>query len=317
VEVNDTQNRIGVPGSIFSQAWWLDAVAPGQWGEVTVTKGGQIFARMPYVMRKRRGFATVGMPMLTQALGPWLRPYPGKCANRLSEEKQLMSSLIDQLPPFDYFQQNFHYSITNWLPFYWKGFTQTTRYTYVLEDLANLSSIFRGFTKAKRKNIRRAESIVTVRQDLPAEDFYNNHVLTLAKQGQKIVYSRELLHRIFQASYERSAGKTFYAIDKNGGLHSAILVIWDSSSAYFLISTIDPDFRDSGSATLLIWEAVQYLADKTRKFDFEGSMIEGVENSFRAFGAVQTPYFQVTKTNSLRLRTYHMIRSLWRLSREK
>lgn len=41
-----------------------------------------------------------------------------------------MNYFIDNLPKFDYFNMNFHYSITNWLPFYWRGFKQTTRYTY-------------------------------------------------------------------------------------------------------------------------------------------------------------------------------------------
>ena len=30
-------------------------------------------------------------------------------------------------------------------------------------------------------------------------------------------------------------------------------------------------------------------------FDFEGSMLEGVEGFFRSFGGVQTPYFRLSK----------------------
>lgn len=74
-----------------------------------------------------------------------------------------------------------------------------------------------------------------------------------------------------------------------------MLVIWDENSAYDLISTIDPTYRNSGAASLLILEMIKYLQKITLKFDFEGSMIENVENSFRQFGAVQTPYFQITK----------------------
>ncbi|HRR40785.1 MAG TPA: hypothetical protein P5244_06085, partial [Syntrophales bacterium] len=143
---------------IFSQPWWLDAVAPGSWGEVVVEKGGQIHARLPYVIQRKRGLTLLTMPPLTQTLGPWLRPYPGKYANRLSEEKQLMTELIEQLPRFDLFQQNFHYSITNWLPFYWKGFQQTTRYTYRLHDLSNLDAVWTGVRENIRTEIRKAIS---------------------------------------------------------------------------------------------------------------------------------------------------------------
>jgi hypothetical protein len=301
---------------IFSKAWWLDAVVPGKWGEITVEKGGVIQARFPYLIEKKFGFTLLDMPPLTQTLGPWLRPYPGKYTNRISEEKQLLTELIERLPPFDLFIQNFNYEITNWLPFYWRGFQQTTRYTYVLEDLSDPEKIYHEFAHFKRKNIKRAQNLVEVREDLPVKDFYENHALTLKKQGQKIGYSYDLLCNIYEACRKQNAGKIFYCVDKNENLYSAIFIIWDVYSAYYLISSIDPDYRDSGSATLLVWEALKFCASRTSKFDFEGSMIESVENSFRAFGAIQKPYFQVSKVNALPIKIYQDIGSWFRMIRE-
>jgi Acetyltransferase (GNAT) domain len=301
--------------SIFQQPWWLDAVAPGAWSAVEIRRGGALKARLPYVVKKHLGFTLVNMPPLTQVLGPWLPPYSGKYTHQLSEEKELMTQLIEQLPTFDLFLQNFHYSITSWLPFYWKGFQQTTRYTYVIEDLTDLDKVLSGFARFKHKNIKKAKNIVEVREDLSAKDFYDNHVSTLSKQAKErgvsknISYSFELFSSIYNACYKNNAGKIFYSIDKDNNLHSAIFTIWDKSSAYNLISTIDPDFRSSGSASLLIWEALKYYSGKTKRFDFEGSMIEGVERSFRAFGAKQKPYFQVSKVNSLLLRVGLDLRS--------
>ena len=45
----------------------------------------------------------------------------------------------------------------------------------------------------------------------------------------------------------------------------------------------------------MINEALKLLTTKTKIFNFEGSMIEPVERFFRAFGAIQKPYFQITK----------------------
>lgn len=88
-------------------------------------------------------------------------PYPGKYANRLSEEKQLMTELTEQLPRFDLFRQNFHYSITNWLPFYCKGFQQTTRYTYRLSDLSDLDAVWAGFREnSGEKSARHASGVI-------------------------------------------------------------------------------------------------------------------------------------------------------------
>lgn len=296
---------------IFSRDWWLDAVCGEKnWDVIIIKRDKDVFAILPYYFIHGRFFTTIGMPSLTQTLGPWLRPSKAKYANMLSEQKDLMTELIDKLPSFDYFVQNFNYSITNWLPFYWKGFSQTTRYTYVIEDLNNLEEVFKNFSYAKIKNVKKAEKIVTVHYDLSASEFYKNHKMTLAKQGEEIIYSYELFERIYNSGYARDSARTIYAKDAEGNIHAALFVVWDTQSAYDLISTIDPDFRNSGAATLLIKEIIKYVATRTKKFDFEGSMNEGIENSFRQFGAVQKPYFSIFKTNSRLLKIKQEIMQL-------
>lgn len=296
---------------IFSRDWWLDAVCGEEnWDVALHEKGGQIVATFPYYVRKKAlSLTVISMPSLTPFMGPWLR-YPTSMSDydRPTYEKQTFTDLIEQLPKFDYFNQSFHYSIVNWLPFYWKGFQQTTYYTYSIDDLTDLDAVFGRFSHSKRKNIKKAEKIVTVKFDLSAEDFYRNHEMTLQKQGKMISYSFDLFERIYGACYIQNAGRTIYAVDSEGNIHSALFVIWDERSAYDLISTIDPDFRESGSATLLIKEMIKYVAQKTERFDFEGSMIEGVEQSFRRFGTLQKPYFNLQKINSKSLKIVDFIR---------
>lgn len=285
-------------GCIFCRSWWLEAVCPNGFELLTVQRGGRIIGGMPLPISRRFGQRIVSMPPLTQVLGGLLVPsqrtaYEG----RLSEEMEVLERLVEAIPSFSRFSMNFHYSFTNWLPFYWAGYRQTTRYTYVIENLTDLDKVFSDFDHSKRKNIKKAEKEVSVHHDLPPEDFYANHRLTLAKQGESISYSFNLFSRIHHAALENEAGKTWYAIDPEGNIHAAIFVVFDHKSAYYLISTIDPDYRNSGAATLLLREAMVYVSRYTQRFDFEGSMIRGVERSFRRFGAVQTPYFTITKDN--------------------
>lgn len=293
---------------IFSRDWWLDATAGiDNWDVVLVEKGGEVVASMPYMISKRYGFKYLCQPILTQKLGPWLKyPYGQKYTRKLEYEKEIFTMLIDKLPEADSFSACFDYNITNWLPFYWKGFEQTTRYTYVIEPLLDIEKIKNGFSHAKRQNIRKAENMnLQVCFDLSCAEFYNHHRMTLSKQNvydKKIVYSYEIFEKIYNAAYSNNAGRVIYAKDVNGNIHSALFVIWDSNSAYDLISTIDPDYRSFGSATMLVWKMMQYLSDKTKAFDFEGSMIEGVENSFRQFGAVQKPYIMVSKIYTKKLK---------------
>jgi hypothetical protein len=285
---------------IFSKDWWMDTVCgKDNWDVVLIEKDGKIIASLPYFKKKKYGFNIITMPPLTQNFKLWIKcPENQKYRKKLSFENKIILELIDKLPKYDMFNLNFHYSLTNWLPFYWKGFKQTTRYTYVIEDLSELEEIFNNFSYAKKKNIKKAKKIVEVKSDLSPKDFYENHRLTLKKQSQIISYSFEVLKNIYNEVYSHDSGKVFYAIDDKNNLHAALLIIWDNIQAYDLISTIDPDYRANGAATLLIKEAIKYVSKKTNKFDFEGSMIESVENSFRQFGAIQKPYFNISKINS-------------------
>jgi hypothetical protein len=284
---------------IFSRDWWLDAVCGEEnWDVAVVEHGGDIVATLPYKKNVKYGRTFLGMPPLTQTLGPWLRPSKAKYANMLAEQKDLMTELITQLPPFDSFSQNFHYSITNWLPFYWQGFNQTTRYTYVIEDLTDIKKTWDGLLPNIRREIKKAQSRfgVVVCSDLGIDAFLDVNEMTFSRQGKTLPYERQFVKRLHEACLTHEAGKFFFGKDKEGKIHAALYLIWDENSAYYLMGGGDPSLRNSGATSLLMWEAIQFASTVTRKFDFEGSMIEPVERFFRAFGARQIPYFSISKT---------------------
>ena len=286
---------------IFSKDWWLDAVCgEDNWSVVLIENdNGEIIASLPYYKEKEYGFNTIKMPEFTQNFRLLIKyPKGQKYGKRLSYEEKIITEIIERLPKYDRFNLNFYYSLTNWLPFYWKGFKQTTRYTYVIEDLSDLNKVFNSFSRSKRENIRRAEEIVKVFTDLPAKDFYENHRLTLKKQNNEISYSFSIFENIYNNVYMHDSGKVFYAIDGKNNLHAALLIIWDDIQAYGLINTIDPDYRNSGAAALVTKEVIKYISTRTKKFDFEGSMIKGVENSYRQFGTIQKSFFNISKINS-------------------
>ena len=299
--------------SLFQNPWWLDAVAPGQWDHVTVEHADIVKARLPFVVRKAPlGLKMLIMPPLTQTLGPWLKSSNAKYAKQLSQQKDLMTALIDQLPEHDYFCQNFHYSITNWLPFYWKGFEQTTRYTYVLEDLSDSKKMWDGMLPKIRTDIKKAQNRfgLEIRTDLEVDAFLDMNELTFTIQGMKLPYSRDFVRRLDHACEIHNARRVFFAQDKDSRIHAAVYTVWDENSAYYLMGGSDPDMRNSGANSLCMWEAIKFASTVTKKFDFEGSMIEPVERFFRAFGAKQIPYFHITKTNSRLLRLRSCIKSL-------
>ena len=292
---------------IFSRDWWLDATAGSEhWDVAMVKSGSEVQAAMPYMKRRRCGMTILGQPALTQTLGPWLRAMDPDTshARKLAQEKDLMQELIDQLPDFDYFNQSWHYGCTNWLPFRWRGFRQTTRYTYVLDDLRDPDKLWSGFQGNVRRNCKAASERhrITVRDDLPLDEFLALNRMTFQRQGMEVPYSDAYVRRLDAACAERGCRKFYLAVDPEGRRHAGCYIVWDENSAYGLLNGSDPALRHSGALSLCFWHAIRDAALVTQRFDFEGSMIEPIERFVRGFGATQLPYFNVWKTPSRLLR---------------
>lgn len=288
---------------VYDQPWWLDAVCGADnWDVLLYEKGGDILGALPCYIKKKLGLRYITQPPFTQHNGAWIK-YPAQQveSKRISWEREVLDALMDQVEHLGvcHYQQSFSPSLTNWLPLYWRGYVQTTHYTYRLPDIHDPEALFSAFQHNKRKNINKAlKQGFQIGFDLPAEQFYAHHKSSLAKQGQTISYSLEEFQRMYDAAYQNNGGRTIWLRDGDGVLLCALFNLWDRQWGYDLISAIDPSSRNTGAPDLLVYRMLEYLSDKVRGYDFEGSMIEGVEESFRHFGAAQTPYFSIYKTYS-------------------
>ena len=297
---------------VFSKDWWLDTVCgEDNWDVVLSEINGDIVASMPYYLTKRFKLNNILMPRLTQNMGPWIcYPSGQKYSSKLSYEKQVLTELIEQLPPFGSFGQNFHYSIANWLPFYWKGFQQTTRYTYVIEDLSDLDTVYKNFKKQLRKEIKKIENEIEICLEDDIEKFYYINSLTYKRQNKETPFSLEYLKKIDQACLQKNCRSIIFAKDEKSRVHTVLYLIWDDNSAYDLLGGTDPAYKTSNAKSLITWEAIKFASKVTKKFDFEGSMMQNVEQFIRGFGAVQKPYFYVYKVNSKTIRIINAMKQV-------
>ena len=65
--------------------------------------------------------------------------------------------------------------------FYWKGFNATIKYTYVIEDLSNLNSVWNNIQDNIKYDVRKAQNKIglKIRSDLPIDDFIKLNDMTL------------------------------------------------------------------------------------------------------------------------------------------
>jgi hypothetical protein len=291
--------------SNYLQTWWLDAVCPqGNWRPcLSFDNAGKVDGAMVYHIVKLKGFITaVVMPELTFNVGVWLRLPDVDKSKRFSQyasTKSILEKLIAQLPQTAFFHQKMHHSLTDWQPFYWQGFSGSTHYTYLLDNISDLDATFKDFKGSVRTDIRKAEKIVQIQESDDLDSFYELYKGSVLQQKIDPAFKLETFKRLDNALKTRGLRTLIMAKDTEGAIHAAIYITYDRTSAHYLVGCSDVRFRQSGALYLLIWEAIQIASKRgVATFDFEGSMIPSVEFAFRNFGARQVPFFRITRTTN-------------------
>jgi len=295
---------------IFSQPWWLDAICQNNWDVILIEQSDKIIASFPYYKTKtKKIFTHIGMPPLTQKLGPYI-VYDSNIKSenkKIGYEHEIYNEIINKLPKFDNLKINFDKKYKNWLPFYWKDFKQTTRYTYILDNISDHDSLFNNYSKSKKQPIQKAKELFTLKYDLPKDDFYSYFSEVVRERRKVIQFSKDLFSRLYDAVYEHKAGRTFYCTDKENNIHAINMVVWDKECAYYLLAIRTKKYNTSGGTEFLVDETIKYVSQFVNSFDFEGSMIKGVEESYRHYGTRQTEYYTIYKHNNPVLKMFYAI----------
>lgn len=282
---------------IFNQPFWLDAVCgENNWEVILVADNKEVVAATPYFLKKKYIFEIITMPKHTQRFSPCIS-YPEKLktySHKVDYENEIISLLLSALPEKIYSQLSFHFDYNNMLPLLWSGARVNYRHTYVIDDISMPEKVFKEFSNNRRRVVNKAKKTITIKDDLTPENFYFFHKESLEKKNSTISYSLEHFKRIYNACMLNKCGRIFHAIDSEMKSHAALFVIWDNKAAYHLIPVVNPSLYKSQSISLLAFHAIDFLKNKTKSYDFEGSMMKGVEKAYREYGALPQAYFNIS-----------------------
>lgn len=282
--------------SLFNQPWWLEST--GSWDVSLGMRNEQVLGAMPFATGRRLGISTIGMPALAHHLRLWMNKPPDISDHKwLTREKQIIWSIIEQLPDYGYFSMVFdEKSFDNWLPFYWKGFRQEMRYTFII-DRADDEIISNQMNSSYKKKIRKAAELIRIERNIDNKIFYDVCSRTYSRQGIKMPYSFETFSKIDKAVVEHNAGLKFGAYNSEGKLIAVSSLLWDDHKAYYHLSGDEEESREVGGSILLCREALRIAFEerKVDSFDFCGSMLEPITEIRRQFGARTVPLMKIFK----------------------
>ena len=297
----------GVP--LFFQPRWLNMTCGNNWGGVVVNVGNLV-AALPYAKVKVGFITKLGQPKLTPFLGPIFVSNGERITPSLSDQHKLLAKLIEQLPGFSVYKQNWPSWVSNWLPFHWEGYQQTTRYTYKIYDISDSEQVWAGLASSARREVRKARNRykLEVVENCNIDDFVQMNAAVFERNNRTPPYSAYYLKSLIEECIKMDMGRLLVARDQKEHCHAGVFVVWDREFTYYLVGGSNSENRNSGAMTLCLWEAICRGQGISIGFDFEGSMLSNVEKYFRTFGAKQVPYFSVSKNRSAVLRLIEAFR---------
>lgn len=286
--------EISPQGCVFDYSWWIDAVTEGDFRLLIITRDNNIVFGMPLPFYSTK---VIQKPKLTQTLGILFAPFESeKLEKILDAQKKLTNIALEFLEDkIKTYRMYFHCNYDYWLPFRWKGFKQTTRYTYRINyrDFKSYDEIAANYYSNKKRNIKKGISLnIRIEESDDFKAFFEINKETFNRQGLEMPYTYEFFKRLDVAVNNNNRRIIFNAIYEDRVIARAYFV-FDDNCVYYLASGVLVNYRDIRAQDFLIDHAIKYFFDKVNVFDFEGSMIENIERNFRSFGSYPTQYFEI------------------------
>ncbi len=287
---------------IFFYDWWLDsACGVNNWDvALCMDKNNIIRGVWPYYIKHVYGLKISKHPQLTPFLGIYM-DYPDhlKTANRrYSFEHKTIYRLVEQMPPFIYFRQNFIPEFNNWQSLYWKEYYQTSYYTHQIDLSQDLALLYNNVSSKRRWEIKKAQKIHSVIESDDIAKLYELSNNTFKKKKITTPYDYQTLKKLDQELKKRKLRKILFCINDAQEVLAGVYLVKDSKKAYYLLGGIDHDISGSYPMSLLFWETIKRMKEEVALFDFEGSMPSKIELVFREFGGIKKSIYVISKTRN-------------------
>lgn len=146
--------------------------------------------------------------------------------------------------------------------FYWRGFQQTTRFTYRINELGGEDAIWGNLHENIRRKIRKAENRFNLKIDDAGsiDDLMHVVELTFKRQRSNLPFNSNNFRRIDAELAKIDGRKFFVARDEENRIHAGLFLVWDENCAYYLIGGGDPELRNSGAMSFCMWQALKFTS---------------------------------------------------------
>ena len=276
-------------GSIFCKTWYLN-ILNADYDIYCLYDNNKIKAGFAYT-RDVLGFRS--NPLFVKYLGVLLEPIDGSLISRRFKEESLTEQILSLLSKNKQFNYTFHPNYPNWLPFYWKGYRQQTRYTYILNLSKGWEQIWASVKNTVRTDYRKAEKNGIEIREISPDDFYSIYKKTFQRQGGNPPLGFARFLNICNKLIKINAVKLIASVNSDNEFLAAAGILIEKKATYLIWCGYDHTKCVGGEQTYAILNAIRSVIGISEIFDFEGSMIKGIAKYYSSFGGDLTTYHKI------------------------
>ena len=264
---------------VFSNPFWLDAVAEN-WDVALICESeSRIIAALPYCLKGNLFTKRIYLPDVSFYQSVLFFTDVDK-----NMKQKLTEQLAQQLPKtvksyFKFLPEHTAISLVK------SGFENEAYGTYIIQkgQALNLSS-------NHKRNIQRGTQLnYTILESINTELSFSLLTSTFIRQKIKTKISLTEFEKINTLVKKHHAGNTFDCLDGHKNLLASAFIVEDTDSVYYLFGGYDTAFKNSGAMTYLLHYIIQDALQRKLEFNFCGSSKKSIATYFEGFGAQKTP----------------------------
>lgn len=287
-------------GSLYARYEYLSLIRQDWQAYIISDAKGTWCAVMPVWIKKKWSFTSLSQPLYTQYWGICFRPFTERAGRMLHLKKEWSQLIIQALAPIHLFAINFSPVFDYAIPFHWAGYQIHTRYTFILDLGPTPQELEQGMSSNLKRKIKQAKKAGLQARSVKDPQQLLRLMHLNREQGHDIVgpgdASYDMLRDLSDYLLRTHQGHLLEVQTESGEAIAVGLFARYQQKYLYLAGCQAPEHKQTGAHALLMWEAIrQAKASGVELFDFEGSMLEGVEEFFRKFGAQPVPYLQIRR----------------------
>lgn len=257
-----------IQSRIYAFSWYLDIVAD-HW-DVLVLNDYE--AVMPIPWKQKYFIKYVTQPFFCQQLGVF-------SSKRLS--KELQEKMIKRIPK-KFLKVSLNFNSDNF-----STSNMILKNNYILNIESSFEENYKKLNNNRKRDLKKAyKSSLTFDENIEANEFYNFYLLN-DKNYSEYNSIKNVLENILKSN---NSFIRCYGIRSKTNLIASVLLIKDEKRVTYLVPVSNNLGKKNGASTLLITEIMKKFDTKNYILDFEGSMIKGVANFYKSFGAKKEVY---------------------------